>query len=102
MGFFSDVGSFVSDPFGTGAISEATGQSVRGQREALEEQRRQFDLTRGDLLPFLQAATGEGGALGLLQTGLEQAPLPPELQQFQFDPRAALENPALQFQREMR
>lgn len=42
-----------------------------------------------------------GGALQQLQEGLEQAPALPELQEFQFDPRQALESPSLQFQQEM-
>lgn len=67
---------------------------------AMQEQRRQYDLTRQDLSPFLQAATGQGGALNRLIAGIDQAPGIPTIGQFQFDPRQALQNPALQFQME--
>lgn len=119
------TGGLVPDITGEEAAAEAAGIVGRGTEAGIAEQRRQFDITQQNLQPFLQAATGtpifedvpgrgigrfnrggrrqigtEGGALQALQAGIEEAPLPPELQQFQFDPQQALNNPALQFQRE--
>jgi len=53
------------------------------------------------LTPTISQAGETGGALEQFTQGIEQAPQLDEVQQFQFDPTAALDSPALQFQREM-
>jgi len=102
LGDVVNVGTFglVPDITGEKAIGEATAASLAGSREAIAEQRRQFDLTRSDLLPFLEAATGEGGALEQFIAGIDQAPVAPTLPEFTFDPQAALQDPSFQFIRE--
>jgi len=54
---------------GDDAAGDAAAVQARATREATAEQRRQFDLTRDDLSPFLQAGTGaltqEQALLGL-------------------------------------
>jgi hypothetical protein len=99
-----------------GASSAARTQAGAAQA-GIDETQRQFDVTRQDFRPFLQAGQN---ALPQFLAGIDQAPdapqlqqfggqavqaptlqQAPQLQQFQFDPRAALDNPALQFQREM-
>ncbi len=106
MGFLNDVvgvGSLglIPDITGEKAAADAAGIVNQGTKAGIAETRAAREQAQANLQPFLDAATGEGGALNLLQQGLEQAPTRPELQQFQFDPRQALQNPALQFQQEL-
>ncbi len=83
-----------------GANKDAAAASAAGSLAGIKEQRRQFDLTRSDLLPFLEAATGEGGALEQFIQGIDQAPEVPQLEQFNFDPNDVLNNPEFQFIRD--
>ena len=88
----------VPDITGEDAAAAAAAAANQGSQAGIAETRRQFDLTRADLLPFLEAATGEGGALGQFQAGIDQAPAFDEVSQFQFDPTTAMDSPAMQFQ----
>jgi len=105
----------------------------QGQQRAINAQDAQSAQSRADFSPFLQAATGGNrGALNQLIEGIDQAPVAPQidqfnlkavpsveiqqfgqgnqlqqfnpgaplLQDFNFDPSQALNNPALQFQKE--
>lgn len=83
------------------AAGDAAQMQADSNYRAMQEQARQYDLTRQDLSPFLNAATGQNGALNQLMAGINQAPGLPTINQFEFDPRQALNNPALQFQQEM-
>lgn len=47
--------SFVASLFGAGKAKDAT---VKNQDKALAEQKRQYDLSRADQLPWLQAGSG--------------------------------------------
>ena len=47
--------SFVKDLFGGGAERRAAEAQARGQTEGIEELRRQFDVTRADITPELEA-----------------------------------------------
>ena len=51
----------------SGAIKDAARTQTEATANALAEQRRQYDLNRGDLAPYRDAGVG---ALGQLQTGL--------------------------------
>lgn len=107
------MGAAIGASIGSGldqanAADEAAKLQQRGTTAGIAEQRRQFDITNQQLQPFLQAATGSGGALNQLMAGIDQAPqvpnLPgvstqaPQLTPFQFDPTNAMNNPAIQFQ----
>jgi len=105
---------------------DATDAQIEAQNRAVEEQRRQFDLTRGDLLPYLNAGTN---AIGQYTQGINGAPTAPSLRNlqqlginaptlnafnqtptvtnftgntpvsdFNFDVNQAMNNPAIQFQ----
>lgn len=109
MGIFNRVVNVatlgaVPDITGEDAAAAAAAASNAGSEAAIAENQRQFDLTRADLLPFLEAATGAGGqgggALDKFMAGLNQSPQAPELQQFSFDPNSVLDNPNFQFLRE--
>jgi len=101
-GTFGLVGNdvFGLDLTGAQASKDAAAASAAGSQAGIEEQRRQFDLTRADLLPFLEQATGKGGALDKFVAGIDQAPGAPQLQDFQFDPNTVLDNPEFQFIRD--
>jgi hypothetical protein len=105
------------------AAKKAAQLQAQGYQNAINEQARQYDLTRSDLQPFLQAGYD---ALPQYQQGIDQAPTAPtldpftgqavqaptlnefnyngqavqapELQQFNFDPSKIAESPAYQFQ----
>lgn len=67
MGLFSFIGGL----FGGGAQKKASRKAEQQQIEAMNrsiaENQRQFDLTRSDFSPYLQAGTGAlGGMTGLL------------------------------------
>lgn len=105
MSFLNDivkVGTLglVPDITGEDAAQAASDRVSAATDKGVAEERRQFDLTRSDLLPFLQAATGSGGALDKFVAGLEQAPGAPELEAFEFDPNTVLDNPNFQFIRD--
>ena len=75
-----------------GASARSASRSQERAADAgVAEQRRQFDITQENFEPFRQAALG---ALPECQAGIGGSP------EFAFDPRAALENPAMQFMRE--
>lgn len=80
------VGSVVNKKASDSAAT-ATKDASRAQ---VLEQQRQFDLSRGDMLPFLQA--GQSQLPGLSRLAGMQAP------QFQFDPTQIASDPGYQFQ----
>lgn len=103
MGFFNDVVNvgtlgLVPDITGEQAAADAAAYGIAANQASQAEIARQFDITQANLQPFLEAGTG---ALGQYQAGLDGAPQTPTLAQFAFDPTAALDSPAMQFQREM-
>lgn len=101
MGILDSAGlGFILDPAdlsGSRAAANAADLSAQSSREAIEEQRRQFDLTRTDLQPFVDAGTD---ALGDFRSGIDQSPTAPTLNEFSFDPNSVLDNPNFQFLRD--
>ncbi|MEN8171425.1 MAG: hypothetical protein ABFS03_00945 [Chloroflexota bacterium] len=87
----------VSDITGEEAAAEAAAIGTAANQAAEARLERQFQQTREDLLPFLQAGTGQ---LGTYQAGIGGSPLAPTLEGFEFDVNAALDSPSLAFQRE--
>lgn len=87
----------VSGYLSSKASGDAADASAGASDRATEEQRRQYDLTRNDLSPFLDAGTS---ALVDFRQGLEQSPTAPQLEQFSFDPNSVLDNPNFQFLRD--
>ena len=75
----SFVGDFIGDVFGgitgakqAGEAAERAGEVQAGAaREAIEEQRRQFDKLVEIMAPYVQAGVGGGGATGALQAQQE-------------------------------
>lgn len=74
MSFITDT---LRDLFAGGAEEEAAAAREAGITEGIEEQRRQFDLTRGDFAGFRErgglAGEQEAAFLGLRGVGAEQA-----------------------------
>ena len=58
--------SFVVDAW---SANKSAGAQKDASKKAIEEQRRQFDLTRSDQMPWLQAGTGALGTLQKLNAG---------------------------------
>lgn len=73
MGLFSFIGGL----FGAGsekkAITQATHDQVDAYNKGIDEQHRQFDLTRSDFAPYLKAGTSALSGVSDL-TGLNGAP----------------------------
>lgn len=63
MGLFSFVGGLLGAGSQKKAIKKATQAQIDALNKAIEEQRRQFDLTRSDFAPYLEAGTGAIGGL---------------------------------------
>jgi hypothetical protein len=67
MGLFSFIGGLIGGGAQKKAVSKATNQQLAALQQAIDEQRRQFDLTRGDLSPAREAlAPSTGGIQDLL------------------------------------
>lgn len=73
MGLFSFIGSLLGAGSQKKAITQATHDQVDAANKGIDEQHRQFDLTRSDFAPYLKAGTGALGGLSDL-TGLSGAP----------------------------
>lgn len=58
--------SFVVDAWSS---NKAAGAQKDASKKAIEEQRRQFDLTRADQMPWLQAGQGALGSLQAMNNG---------------------------------
>lgn len=66
MGLFSGIASLVGGFMGADAAENAADTQLQASREATAEQRRQYDQTREDLLPFYQSGTGANSQLAYL------------------------------------
>lgn len=58
--------SLLGGMMGSSASSKAAKQQLQASREATAEQRRQYDLNRADLMPFLQTGYGANSKLAYL------------------------------------
>lgn len=63
MGLFSGIASLVGGFLGADASEDAANIQAGASREATAEQRRQYDQTRKDLLPYYQTGTGGNAQL---------------------------------------
>lgn len=63
MGLFSFIGGIIGGHAEKKAINKATDAQVAALQKAIDQQQRQFDLTRSDFSPFLKAGTGAIGGL---------------------------------------
>lgn len=108
-GFTAVAGAnLVSGAMSADAAGDAADTQAGATQAGIDEQRRQFDITQENLQPYLGAGRR---ALDQYQFQMGQQPqtprldqysgIQPQFEQFQFDPQAALNNPALQFQQEM-
>lgn len=73
MGLFSFIGGLLGAGSEKKAISSATNAEVGAFNKGIDEQQRQFDLTRSDFAPYLKAGTGALGGISDL-TGLNGGP----------------------------
>ncbi len=64
MGLFSIIGSIFGGMSASNAAGKAADAQVRAAQLGIDEQRRQFDLTRSDFAPYLAAGTSALGGLG--------------------------------------
>ena len=86
------------------ASDKASDAASTAAKDAAAISDRQFQQTREDLMPFLEAATGK--ALPDFLRSINNAPRAPQLQaldaqtDFEFDPQSVLDNPNFQFLRE--
>ena len=67
--------------FGGDARNEAARIAAEAQQKAIDEQRRQFDLSRGDILPFLQGGLQAQSQLQDIFSGKTNATNDPLMQQ---------------------
>lgn len=65
----SVVGGYMSSKKSAGAAKKGADAQIAGSQAAIDEQRRQYDQTRTDQMPWLQAGTGALGQLGALNSG---------------------------------
>ena len=71
-------GGLLSGLFGSRSASSAADAQTDASNAAIEEQRRQFDLTRGDLSPYMQIGRQALGSLGSIYGyGIDQPEVQP-------------------------
>lgn len=73
MGLFSFIGGLLGAGSEKKAITQATHDQVDAYNRGIDEQHRQFDLTRSDFAPYLKAGTSALSGVSDL-TGLNGAP----------------------------
>lgn len=66
MGLFSFVGSLLGGGSQKKAAQKAADAQVKAAQMAIDEQRRQYDVSRGDFMPFMQAGQQAIGGLSEL------------------------------------
>lgn len=66
MGLFSGIASLAGAFLGADAAESAADTQAAASREATAEQRRQYDQTRKDFLPYYQSGTGANSQLAYL------------------------------------
>jgi hypothetical protein len=64
MGLFSFIGGLLGGGSEKKAVKKATQAQVDALNRGIDEQHRQFDLTRSDFSPYLSAGVGAIGGLG--------------------------------------
>lgn len=77
MGLFSLLGSIIGGNKAKHGIDQATAAQTAGLQAGIDEQRRQFDLTRSDFQPYLtaglQGLTGLGNFIGTNGVNAQQS-----------------------------
>lgn len=95
MGFLGDVSfGLLGDTSAEEAAGDAARAAKRAGKKAIAELREQFDLTREDLLPYMEAGKE---ALADYQANIRGDPQAPDLADFSFDPKQIVDSPAYQF-----
>ena len=71
------VGSIIGGNSASKASKQASDLQYRATQDAIREQQRQYDLTRSDYAPYLEAGTGaleqQGNLVGLNGAGVQQS-----------------------------